>query len=528
MALTVWGTPRLLDLSVSVFLTDNGDARITETRTMMVEDTGTECYVVLEHLNDSRIEEVSVTDETDSLYTSRNPWDQTLSRSSKAFHWGLVRTENGYELCWGLGPSGERTYKTSYTVTALVRSYDDYDGFNYMFVADHLNPRAEHVKVVISKDGGFTGDEVKMWAFRFKGDINLVDSSIVAEAPDGLDDEHAMIVMLQFEKDVFRPSRKASGAFETVKERAFEGSDYESRSWKDVLAEVFAWLWLAIMWLAFPFLFLWKYFKIWRFRKAVDKNLMWCRDLPFNGNLLRANQVLNAMRYHGTNTKSLISACVLRLVSVGALRIEPMGDGSGKSALVIGLLQRVRGLDDTRQLRTLHRIFTEAASDDGILQPNELKKWLNDYKNRPLLVEFMAEATLQRDLKDLRTEMDECRKVVRLRLFLKDFTLANERHAVEVALWKDYLVYAELFGIAKQVRKDMQKVNPDYFRMDEVYASMFNSRELPAVLNVSLQGLMRTLRSMQSSSSRSGGGGGSASMGGGGGHSGGGSGGGIR
>lgn len=527
-AATAWATPRLNDLSVDVLLLDNGDARITEVRQMNVEDTGTECYISIGNLNGSSIENVSVTDEIGTYYKRNTPWDSGRSRQAKSGQWGLVSTDNGYELCWGLGESGERTYTVSYTVTGLLRSYSDYDGFNYMFVAENLNPPAEHARVTIRKENGeFTDDEVGMWAFRFKGVVNLVDGCIVAETEDELSSDHAMIVMLQFEKDVFHPAVQAEGTFETVKERAFEGSDY-GKSLTDWLKEGFAWLLLGAIWLIGPFIMLCRYIKVWRFRRAVNSDIMWYRDLPYSGNLLRANQVLNAMCYKKKNTKSLISACVLRLVSVGALRIEPLGDGSGKSALVIGPLERVRGLADTKLLRSLHRIFTEAAGSDGILQPKELKKWMGQKKNEELLVEFMAEATSGRNIKELRKEMESCRKVVGLRQFLKDFTLANERHAVEVELWKDYLVYAELFGIAKQVRRDMQKISPDYFKMDEVFGAMCNTSELPSMINISLQGLLRALKLLNGGNSRSSGGGGSASMGGGGGYSGGGSGGGIR
>lgn len=524
---TVWGDARLKNLVVHVQLADNGDARITETRTMTVDDMGTECYVVIGNLNGSRVKDITVTDETDSIYASHHPWDTGRSRSAKTNQWGLVTTDNGYELCWGLGQSGERTYTTSYTITSLVRSYDDYDGFNYMFVAEHLKPHAEHAKVIISKDGVFTEDDVKMWAFRFEGEIHLADSCIVAETTDELGYDHAMIVMLQLEKGVLHPTKQAEGSFETVKERAFEGSDY-GHSLKDKLKEYAAWLAVFGPAVLSILVMMWPFIKIWRFRRLVNKDLMWYRDLPYKGNLQRANQVLDAMRYRGRNIKSLISACVLRMVSVGALRIEPLGGGSSDSALVIGDLQRVRGLADTMLFRSLHRIFREAAGEDGVLQPKELKKWMGDYKNREMLVDFLQQATAQRDIKELKKEIVECRKVLGHRLFLEDFTLANERHAVEVELWKDYLVYAELFGIAKQVRRDMQKINPDYFQMDKVLTAMCNTRELPSLLNISTQGLVNVLKSLHRDSARSDGSGGSASIGGGGGHSGGGSGGGIR
>ena len=525
---SVFGDLRLKDLTVYVSLQDNGDARITEVRDMEVDDTGTECYIVISNTNGSIVQDLEVSDETGTQYDTKGFWDVNGSRSAKTHRAIILNKDNGYEICWGLGASGSHTYQVSYTVTTLVRSYKDYDGFNYMFVASQLNPHAEHARVVISKENGtFTEDEVRMWAFRFRGDVNLIDGQVVAETTGKLDAEHAMIVMLQFEKDVFHPRHYAGGSFEEVKERAFKYSDYNTkRSLTDWLKEITSWLIGALVFLSIPLFLLWKYIKVWRFRRTLKKNLLWYRDFPYNGNLLYASQVIEACYFNKRNTKNLLSACVLRLISVGALRLEPLAGHSGKSAIVIGDLKRVRGFSDTKMLRLLHGIFTAAAGDDGILQPKELKHWMKC--NEEYVVELMAEVTQQRSLKECKKDMERCRQVFGLKQFLIDFTLANERHAVEVALWKDYLVYAELFGIAKQVRKDMMKINPEYFKMDDIYRAMFNEEELPELYAITQRYANKGEKALRDAERRSSGGGGSASMSGGEGYSGGGSGGGIR
>lgn len=515
---TLAGAPRLRNLTIDVVLADNGDAYITETRQMTVEDTGTECYIVIGNLNGSHIEDVQVTDETGVSYTSHNPWDTDRSRSAKANQWGLIRKGEGYELCWGLGRSGERTYTVNYTVTGLVRAYDDYDGFNYMFVAEHLNPEAEHARVTISKQGGLTEDEVAMWAFRFKGDVHLVDGCVLAETSDELDYDHAMIIMLQLEKGVLHPSIQQPGSFEAVKERAFEDSDYLT-TLVDWMKEFSAWFLLLFLWLLMPFVWLWRQFRRWRARRKVFQDLGWWRDLPANGNLQYANQVLNAYSFSKNDYKGLLSASVLRLISIGAVDIRPDGIG-------ILDLHRERGLANTRMLRDLYEIFRDAAGDDGVLQPQELKKWMK--KNEERMQRFVVELRDDRKLGSFKGEEEKVRQVFGLRQFLKDFTLANERHASEVGLWKDYLVYAELFGIARQVRKDMERLNPDFFQMDEQALQMTDRRQLPALMNTTLTGVNLNVDKLVREARRAHGGGGSASFGGGGGYSGGGSGGGIR
>ena len=68
-----------------------------------------------------------------------------------------------------------------------------------------------------------------------------------------------------------------------------------------------------------------------------------------------------------------------------------------------------------------------------------------------------------------------------LKKFLKEFSLLDERHVGEVSLWKDYMIYATLFGIADQVIKDMKKINPEYFNMDQLAAQMANESTLSTI-----------------------------------------------
>ena len=116
------------------------------------------------------------------------------------------------------------------------------------------------------------------------------------------------------------------------------------------------------------------------------------------------------------------------------------------------------------------------------------------------------------------------RKVFGLKKFLEDFTLANERHLSEVALWNDYLVYATLFGIGDQVMKDMKQLNPEFLNMSEITRNMTNRDIVPNLMAATYLGS----RDVVKATSRSSGGGGSSSFGGGGGFHGGGSGGGVR
>ena len=142
--------PVLRQLHIYVELLDNGDARITEERTMSIDNEGTEGYIVIGNLNGSKIRDFAVSDEKGKDYIMEGAWDIKRSRMEKARRCGIVTKDNGYELCWGLGNSGDRVYIIRYTVTGLVRSYKNSDGFNFMFLARDVKPSPKDAKISIT------------------------------------------------------------------------------------------------------------------------------------------------------------------------------------------------------------------------------------------------------------------------------------------------------------------------------------------------------------------------------------------
>lgn len=533
--------PTLDDLDITVRLSDNGDARITEVRQMSIDSQGTECYIVMGNLNGSDIRDLAVSDETGRQFDNIGEWDVDRSRSYKEGKCGIVTKSNGYELCWGLGAEGERIYTISYTITNMVRAYDDADGFNFMFVATNINPMPDHARITFVRDDNepIPQDKVLMWAFRYDGDIQWKDGTVVAETASSMNSDNAMIVMLRFEKDFLHPTMSEEGSFDQLRDRAFEGSDYDTGSGffdgMETDEILFVILFLIALALS-PFLIAAYIIWMWRNRRKAKSNLMWYRDLPYNGDLKKSYEVLNAYSWTSYDKENLVSAIVAKLVSIGALAIEEHlveptglrkltgGSAQMKKLIAIKPLELSEKSPNKQLLRKMHNIFSNAAGEDMLLQPNELRNWMK--KHSGSVEGLLTLLKPSRSVSACNKDLENVRKVFGMELFLEDFTLANERHATELGLWKDYLVFAELFGIAKELRKDMMQANPEYLRMDEVCRQLNDSDVLPAFTMAALAGIGDVEKA--NSSSRSSGGGGWASFGGGGGFSGGGSGGGVR
>ena len=521
--------PKLNNLDVSVVLTRNGDARITETRQMSIDSEGTECYITIGSLNGSEISDFGVSDESGYVFTDVGAWDIGQSRGWKAGKCGIVAKHDGYELCWGLGESGERTYVTTYTVTDLLRSYSDADGFNYMFVAEGMSPSPEHVRLTIAHEDStlLSEDNAAIWAFRYYGDVRFEDGKIVAESSEPFTSRSAMIVMAQFDKGVFDPQMLGDGTFEQVKSRAFENSDYtgDGRS----TADKFFLLFFLLFFFVVPLLLFVGYLiYLWREHRKVNKDLLWYRDIPYEGNLQQANDVLNAYKYFGADYNNLLSACILKLINDGAISIDQQTDAKGKTRQNF-VIHELKDADNRPQLlQMVHKIFRDAAGSDTVLEPKELRKWMSSRYNQSYTDSFIQTLHSKTSIYQYRNELDEVRKVFGLKKFLKEFTLLDERSLGEVRLWKDYMIYATLFGVADRVIAEMKKINPDYFNMDKIAQQMADETTLPTIYSTMHSSTSRAAMSRAEREARAAGRGGSASWGGGGGFSGGGFGGGVR
>ena len=538
-AMSVAAGPVLRNLNIQVALHDNGDADITELRQMSIDSEGTECYIVIGNLKGSEIREFSVSDESGLTYTNEGSWNIHRSRQQKAGRCGIVTKSDGYELCWGLGDSGERFYTVRYTVTNLVRSYNGTDGFNYMFVARNINPSPRKATVTITApeiEQGFPHDSIRIWSFGYHGSIEKEDGTVVATTEGPMTPESAMIVMMELEKGILHPVVSERKSFEDVREAAFEDSDYKEKFhlgkflWENleiVLAGLFAIL--MLIW------GIWHVLSVKRARKEMERDLNWYRDIPLDGNLIRANSMLQGYEvFTNDNKDNLLSAMVLRMIRTGTLRIEnhyiaPTGlkkllgkEGKNQDCIVIGDYNQNNRLLKSEPLKNLYDIFVLAAGDDRILQPKELRKWMTNHESEVL--SFLKTIKPTMSLKDCKRDIEEVKQVFGLRKFLADFTLANERHLSEVALWNDYLVYATLFGIGEQVMKDMKQINPEFLNMSEITRNLTNRDIVPNLMAATYLGS----RDVVKATSRGSGGGGSSSFGGGGGFSGGGSGGGVR
>ena len=566
LALMLWASSAMVfaqsvlhDLDIRVELSRNGDARITETRQMTIDNKGTECYIGLSEMSPSTVKDLSVSDESRQQYENIGEWKLDRSRSEKAGRCGIVDKGNGcYELCWGLGDSGLRTYVTSYTITGLVRGYPDADALRHVFLDENVSPKPMHAKVtIVGADTTlvFTPDTCGIWGFRFYGELGFENGTMVAETTGPMNSEAALYIMAQFPKGMLEPAiQTTDDTFEHKKQLALEGSDYVdvdivqlSDGKRGMSAPTAIGILGGTIVCLGGILYSFSGSRSRKKRKkimALVKFVDYFKSIPLEGNLQQANDMLNAFNVgKAPNYKRLISATILHLINEGVFSVEPMMTEAGKMAKRFVVKEKLPVEKDWSPLAyKMHEIFNKASGENHVLDPKELETFMENDNNRKVVKSFLNALHTMRTLEFYENHKDEVCEVFGFKRFLEDFTLMNERHLTEIKLWNDYMVWATLYGNAEQVIKDMKAINPEFFKMDHVAIQLSDNDILPVVYASVFKGTdhvfdimeksrkepVRSHRSRSSSSRSSGGGGRSSYRGGGGGFSGRGGGGGIR
>ena len=523
------------DLDITVELQQDGSAWITQIWDAYSNE-GTEWYIPIGNLGPMTVSDLSVSENGVAFESLGDGWDVDWSRSRKTGKCGIVRKRDGVELCWGIGEYADHRWVVRYKVTGLVQSLQDADAFNFMFVAPGMDASPEHVRVVMRPAFDapeLTYDNTRVWLFGSESDINLRSGSIVAESTEPFEYRSSLIALVKFEKGIFSPTFQRDMPFQTMLDTALEGSSYGEDDDETFFLIGFALLTLGslafLIFAAIASALGYKYRKSFFGKSKITE---WYRDIPVEGNLNAAYYVLEAgKRFIGQGTpENLIGAYFLRWILSGDVQVEPDPNSSKRVNLKFINKEGYTGeVEDS-----LFRMALTASGANEVLEKNEFENWSKkNYQkvtNWPSRAKsagkswFSGKGWLKPGDKTTEEGAREASHVIEFKNFLNDFTLSKERGAVEVGLWKDYLVFAQLFGIAEKVAKQFKKLYPAEFQ------ELSRSTGADLMNTIYMSNYLST-RSFTGAAAKAGsvsGRGGHGSFGGGGGFSGGGFGGGAR
>lgn len=539
-------------ITMDIYIDPNGTAHVTETWDAYL-DQGTEGYKPYYNLENSEIQNFKVYADG-TLYTNIGTWNTSASFSSKAYKNGFNYITDGVELCFGISEYGKHEYVMEYEITNFVTGLEDADMVYWTLMPHNFSVEPDDVYIKIYADEAFE-DTLDVWGYGNYGGYAYVYDGYIEMSSDGsLDSTEYMTILVKFPKGTFDTSNNQSNeTFDYYLDMAEEGAEHYAYRSSNSSSSI----WAIIITLFFQFS-CWALFvygivygiknanKVGTFNlnfgatgKKIPKNVPLYRDLPCNKDIFSAYWI--AANYGLMKKKTdFLGAVLLKWLKEGHITIKKTESGVFNKEHNAIVLDGDFTSENTLEMQ-LYRMLL-AASRDGILEENEFKKWCNGHYNTilgwfdkmvdsqtlQLQATGMVEQTTKKILGFIESKvynvspmmMEEAIKMKGLKQFFKEFTLIDKREAIEVTMWEEYLMYAQIFGIADKVAAQFKKLYPDVIT-DYSYDS------ITFIRTVSYSG-MHSAYSARSNAYSSGGGGRSSGGGGGGSRGGGGGGGGFR
>lgn len=541
------------NIDMDIFIDKQGNALVTETWNAYVT-SGTEGWHPYYNLGNSVISDVSASMDGKDFETVED-WNIDSSLSEKANKASLYYpSSDEVDVVFGITSYGNHVYTIKYTISNFVSTTSDADIVYWNLFPKDFSANPSNVSIVIRSYFEFS-DTLDVWGYgKYGAPCYVYDGRIEMTSDGSLSSSEYLTILVKFDKGTFETSNVLDNDFNYYYDMAQDGSTTYSGTKTSLLSKIFVFIRAILLpvlgFAVLVFVIVCTSAKNVRYRygtrgNRVRKDVPNFRDIPCNKDIYRAYWV--GLKYNIFFKKENILGAILlkwlRNGNVNVKKVEKNGIFKKKSeANIIFISAPV----DTNEYEKKLYDWMYTASKDGILENNEFKKWCEDnytkifdwfdslstYEERMLINEGKIKEVYEQKNKFLTyhyydvddSMMDEAEQLMGLKNFLKDFTLINTREPIEVNLWDEYLMYAQIFGIADEVAKQFKKLYPEIVQnMDSMG---FDYDDIILINMMSASGIQGASTARSRAESYSSGGGGFSSGGGGGGSFGGGGGGG--
>ena len=533
-------------ISMDIFVDDNGDATVTEKWRCNVTQ-GTEVYHPYYNLGNSEIKDLTVID-GNTEYEQLEYWKTSGTLESKANKSGINQLSDGVELCWGISQYGTHTYTAKYTITDFVSETSDAQMIYWTLIPREFSNSIgnAYIKIHTNFDIPSTTD---VWGYgNYGGTAYVYDGYIEMQSDGTLEKNEYMTILVKFPLGTFNTENRLDNNFEHYYNMAEEGA---TKYKKNLIIErimitiagiitIIAFILVA----AFILLIIMSCYSngldYGKEGKRISKNVPYFRDIPCKRDIYRAYYI--CYQYNIIKNKTdILGAVILKWLKDGMIRVEKR-EGFGKEDTIIVLTETDPEKFLESREKKLFKMLYEA-SKDGYLKGKEFEKWcehsytkilawfeqiIHDeqsklvqeglIKKREVFRMKIVNFTKYKATHELKQEAIE---LAGLKRYLNEYTLIKNREAVEVQLFEEYLIFAQIMGIAQKVARQFKEIYPEIIEQ-----SNFASYDYIMFINMSSH---RGISAAKSAKTRaeiySSGGGGFSSGGGGGGSFGGGGGG---
>lgn len=536
-------------IKMDIYLQDNGDAIITEVWDTNL-NSGTEGYHPYYNMNNSSIVNYTVKDDTGTTYTYNSNWNINNSFDTKKYTNGIYKTGNEVDLCWGISNYGKKTYTLTYTITNFIyNTADNYQVLYWQLIPSQLSSKPKTTYIKVHANTKFS-DSLDVWGYgNYGGTCYVYDGYIEMQSDGELSSNEYMTMLVKFPANTFKTNNSLNKTFNELYNQAQEGSTTYVNNDENFFTPVISILvtFLPMLIIILVTIFATKNYgwsNLIKNKVIPGKNVLPFRDLPCKKDIFKAFLIASEYKLMKKDN-DFLGSLLLKWIKDKNIEVttEERGIFKNKHTKII-FIKEPEIINNSIKELEMYKMMVDA-SKDGILEDNEFSNycnkhyqkvldWFDEVKkeefnllktNEPNLFTTYTKNTLfgPRDEIGASNELNQIASYMAgLKIFFKEFTQMHEKTAIEVNMWQEYLMYAQIFGMAKEVAKEFKEMYPDVIT-DNSYDTIILIHDF-SYIGVNAASVART----RAQSYSAGGGGFSSGGGGGGSFGGGGGGGGFR
>ncbi len=518
------------NITMDIYVDENGDATVKEVWEY-TSNKNTEIYHAYPNLGKATITDFEVSDSTGKQYTLVD-WDIDESFSNKAYKYGYHEADNGVELCLGISHYGTYTYYLKYKINGFVANVKDAQIIYWTL----LQPTSEHLKnyyIRIHSDFNYA-DDLPVWGYGIKGAMAYVYNGIIELTTDrAVKSDEYVTVLVKFDAGTFKTNHTVNKTFDEVLHMADEGKVL----YNDTLRQILSFLGRIVFYLIFLIPIIIAAIKGSQGKKKIKvkvlppKDAPAFRDLPCGDDIFKAYFVASEYNLNKKNT-DFLGSLLLKWIRDDVVTVETV-----KNKTSITLIKAPVDTNFTSETEKSMYTMMYAAAKDGILEENEFKRYCSnnyqkvlDWFDKVIDEEFnkikdtdtrvidpdSKKGLFHRTTYEATDALNETAlRMAGLKNFYKEFGNIQDKSAIEVKLWREHLMYAQIFGVAEKVAKEFKKMYPNVIQTEDISTVTY-------VNHFYISGVSAASTARSRAQSYSSGGGGFSSGGGGGGSFGGG------
>ena len=481
-------------VEIRAVIHSDGSAAVEEVWDIYItDDTKTEWYAAKHNLDNMDILGLSVQEHKDDSivrFETLGVWDENASRVEKAEKCGLLKANGGYEICWGFGELGHHKYTVTYTITNVVKGYQGGDAMSFNFLSN-ASGGADSLNIFLSSDSlSFEYPATRIWVFGYSATTDFADGGITVLGNKRFLESDYAAILLAFDPGLVFPADRRMETLDEIINR-------ETGIRETPLSSFLKGSFIIILVLCVLILHL-SLTREKRKRSGMLRKAPYCRELPFEGSI--GATYVRLCDIYMINGGNIFGCFLLKWLQAGQADIAA-NTGYGEAAIRL----RAPKPDLPLHEASLYDMFAAAAGPDMILRSKDLKKWA--YKNYHEMNRWLLEyrkfykeeltrmgvyeaVPFKRRFKkseetafcDTPLAQDMTLRAFGFKRYLEDFTRVDEREAGEGGLpaaggadwpfhsvdekearevWDQYLIFAQLFGIADRVAAQLKELDPN-------------------------------------------------------------------